>query len=829
MSDDQIGILKRALNRERAARKEAEKILEAKATELFNANKILEKVNADLQSLFARTDSQLQGVFENIVDAYLIMDLNGNILKMNDAALKLLGFENDKIEFNLMNFVRQSDYERVNKSFYKLLNSGTLTNFEIKINTNNDIKKYVHINASIIYDKEVPVAAQGIIRDITTLKENELIVEVINNIAQSILGKLDIYEIAHEITHKIANYLNSDDCVIYLYNESNKTLEQIAAYGDKLNKNNEIKNKVVLQDNEGIVGHVARTGVAEIVNNTSNDKRYIVDVVERKSEISVPIKIGEKVIGIIDSEHEKENFFTSKHLELIKNIAAIVSLQLKSAIDLRQRQRAEEDLISSQKRLTTLIASLDSGVLLEDENRNIVLTNNKFCEFFEIPAKPEHLIGQDCSKSAELSKNLFVNPEEFVKRIDVILSKREPALGDEVVMVDGTILERDYIPIFKNEFYSGHLWTYKDVTLRRKYRKSIEAQRLKYRGIIANMNLGLLEVDINDNILMANQSFVKMCGYSENFLIGKCASELFPVDGFKDLIDNENQKRTKGLSTSYELKVKNRSGELRHWLISGAPNYNINGEVIGSIGVHLDITEIKNLEEQKETLLKQLEKSNNELHEYAHIVSHDLKSPLRSINALVSWLKEDNKGKIDEVSLENFGLIEGTLEKMEGLITDILNYSTVGSEAKPEEFCLNELIHELIGILYIPEHISVNVLNKLPLIVGDKTKIHQLFQNLISNAVKFIDKEEGLIEIDVEELENHYKFSIKDNGMGIEEKHFNKIFQIFHSLNKRKDSSGIGLSIVKKIVELHNGEIWLESKPNIGTAFYFTLSKVSEE
>jgi PAS domain S-box-containing protein len=247
MSDDQVGILQRALNRERTARKQAEKILEAKATELFNANKILEKVNADLQSLFARTDSQLQGVFENIVDAYLIMDLNGNILKMNDAALCLLGFENDNLDFNLMSLVSSQDYERVSKSFYKLLNSGTLTNFEIKINTNQNIKKYVHINASIIYDNEKPVAAQGIIRDITSFKEKELIVEVINDIAKSILGKLDIYEIANEITAKIANYLNSDDCVIYLYNNSDNTLEQIAAFGDKLDDNRKLKNKITLK------------------------------------------------------------------------------------------------------------------------------------------------------------------------------------------------------------------------------------------------------------------------------------------------------------------------------------------------------------------------------------------------------------------------------------------------------------------------------------------------------------------------------------------------------------------------------------------------------
>ena len=100
-----------------------------------------------------------------------------------------------------------------------------------------------------------------------------------------------------------------------------------------------------------------------------------------------------------------------------------------------------------------------------------------------------------------------------------------------------------------------------------------------------------------------------------------------------------------------------------------------------------------------------------------------------------------------------------------------------------------------------------------------------MFQNLISNALKFIDKEKGIVEIDVLDKKTHYQFSIKDNGMGIEEKYHKKIFEIFHSLNKSKDSTGIGLSIVKKIIELHEGEIWLESEPNLGTTFYFTLKK----
>ena len=826
MSQNQIDILQRALAREKSARKQAEKILESKSAELFQARQLLEKSYAELEALLNKTDSQLQGVFENIVDPYLIMDLTGNVLKMNNAAVSLFGFENEKVDFNLNDMVFPSDIKKVFKSFENLMKEGILTDFEITIKNNINEIKLVHVNASIIYEKGEAVAAQGIIRDITTVREKELVIEVINDIAQSILGKFDIYEIAYQITDKIAKYLESQDCVIYLYNDTDNTLEQISAYGEKLDENSQIVNKIVLEEGVGIVGAVAKSGKAEIINNTNLDKRYVKDIVERKSEITIPIMIGDKVLGIIDSEHEEENYFTEKHLNMLMSIAGIVALQLKSAIDLRERKKAEEQLIESENRLSTLILNLDSGVLLEDENRRIVITNKKFCEFFSIPLSPEALIGQDCTESAEQSKGLFEHPKEFVKGIDRLLRNQEVVLSEELKMVNGKILERDYIPIYENNIYKGHLWTYRDVTLRRKYRKSLEAQRLKYSNIIANMNLGLMEVDLDDKILMINNSFAEMSGYKEEELIGKIANETFTFEKSSETIVKENNKRKKGMANSYEVIVKRNDGELRNWLVSGAPNYNLNGEVTGSIGIHLDITDIKNLQKQKEKLVRDLEITNNELQEYAHIVSHDLKSPLRSINALVSWLKEDNKGKLDDISMQNFGLIETTLEKMENLISDILEYSSVGSDSSiKENVDLNVVLSEIIHLLHIPEHIKLEILKPLPTITGDSTMLQQVFQNIVGNAIRYMDKNQGLIQIDFKNQKSFYEFSIKDNGMGIDKKYHDKIFKIFHSLNKSKDSTGIGLSIVKKIVEIHKGKVWLDSEPGVGTTFYFTLKK----
>lgn len=468
---------------------------------------------------------------------------------------------------------------------------------------------------------------------------------------------------------------------------------------------------------------------------------------------------------------------------------------------------------------------MESGVLLEDEDRNIVIANQRFCDFFEIQATPDQLIGQNCKNAAENSKHLFQDPNAFVDRIHTLTRKKQQVLADELILKDGRILERDFIPMLEDGVYKGHLWTYRDVTVRRKFRESIEAEREKYSRIIANMNLGLIEVNTEDEIQMVNQSFELISGYSEKELLGKKGRELLLTPESRVKLSQENQNRLKGESNSYEVTGRTKTGELRHWLISGAPNYNINGQVVGSIGIHLDITDLKTLEIQKEQLLKKLEKSNDELEEYAHVVSHDLKSPLRSINALVNWIKDDNQEQLDTQTLEYLAMIEITLEKMEQLISDVLRFSSLGESTAKSEVDLNQVLEDIQTLLHCPDHIEITLKKPMPVLMADRVKIQQLFQNLLSNAIRYCDKAQGLIEIDWTQNDQTFTFWVRDNGIGIEEEYHDKVFKIFQSLNKHKDSTGIGLSIVKKIVEMHGGDIWLDSTPGEGTTFYFTLKK----
>ncbi|WP_298778514.1 ATP-binding protein [uncultured Polaribacter sp.] len=571
MSQEKIDILLRAVERQKGARKAAEKILEEKSLELYNISKELKRANDQLENLLSEKTIQLKGIFQNINDAYIVIDINGNVLKINDNAIGLFGYQNIK-NLNATNLIYQEDLTYARQSFRELLNKGSFSNFSSRIVTKTNQIKWVQINASVVYDENnKAIAVQGIIRDVTVQREKRLIIDMTIDIVKSILGKEDIYEIAWEITNSIVNYLATNDCVIYLVDYETNTLEQIAAYKNKASSDKKIINKIRIPIGEGIVGYVAQTGKSEIIKNTSKDKRYIIDDDIRLSEITVPIISEGKVIAVIDSEHKEKNYFTKEQKVTIENMANLVAIQLKSAINIRERNRVE----------------------------------------------------------------------------------------------------------------------------------------------------------------------------------------------------------------------------------------------------------IKNTE-----LLKKLEKSNEELKEYAHIVSHDLKSPLRSLAALTYWIKTDNLEKFDQASLQNFEDIDITLKTMDNLISDVLKYSrldTIGNENQEIDF--NVLIKDLIHVLYIPKNISINILNKLPTFYGDKTKFQQLFQNLISNAIKFNNKEKGIINIDVEDHKTFYKFSVKDNGIGIQKKHFNKIFKIFQSLKKSKKSSGIGLSIVKKIVDIYKGEVWLESEINKETTFYFTIKK----
>ncbi|HEA23050.1 hypothetical protein LCGC14_1987400 [marine sediment metagenome] len=657
MDNKEVILLKKALDRQKRARKQAEVILEAKSKELYDTTRHLKEVNTSLEHLLNEKTDELNSAFLNIIDPYIVMDLESNVLSMNTSAKEFLGCDHNKESINLSKMVHKDFFEYTIESMGSLLEAGVLKNYSAKITTKDNKEKWVQINASLIYDTErKPIAAQGIIRDIT-----------------------------------------------------------------------------------------------------------------QEMEIKELLKEQKKQLNII-VEHSPLGILLSINGKIIKANTTFSSCLGYSHIELKQKK-------------------LDDISEAEDIRLNEDLT----CKL--------RLGALD--KFSVVRRYFRKNGGSVLARTMVSAVKdSEGKIEYEVALIE-------------------------DITKERASEERLAAEREKYSSIIANMNLGLLEVDNDDIIQMANQSFCRMSGYEEKELLGTKAARLLGKDG--DVIIEESiERRKKGISDSYEVALTDKQGNKKYWLISGAPRYGSDKELIGSIGIHLDITNQKLLEHQKEQLVKELEHSNKGLQDYAHIVSHDLKSPLRSISALATWIQEDYKDILDEGGNENLNLMQEKIASMDKLISGILDYSIVNSsKLNTEKVDLNTVVAEVGETIFIPDHVVLSVPRKLPIIYSDSTKMRQLFQNIIGNAVVHIEEEKGLVEVLYDENKTHWLFTIKDNGVGIPKEYHKKIFEIFQSVGNNERSTGIGLSIVKKIVDRYEGEVWVDSEVGVGTEFHFSLCKAT--
>ena len=245
-------------------------------------------------------------------------------------------------------------------------------------------------------------------------------------------------------------------------------------------------------------------------------------------------------------------------------------------------------------------------------------------------------------------------------------------------------------------------------------------------------------------------------------------------------------------------------------------------------GIFRDITENKKAEAIKNQLLEQLATANQELKDFAYVVSHDLKAPLRGIKTIADWISTDYADKVHDDGKEQLKLLANRVDRMHNLIDGILQYSRIGRiEEEKVQVDLNKLVLEIIDMLAPPENITITIEKELPTITCEQTRLMQVFQNLLSNAIKYMDKPKGTIKVGCVEENGFWRFSVTDNGPGIEEKYFEKIFKIFQTLQPRDEfeSTGIGLTVVKKIVELYKGKIWVESKVGEGTTFFCALPK----
>lgn len=352
----------------------------------------------------------------------------------------------------------------------------------------------------------------------------------------------------------------------------------------------------------------------------------------------------------------------------------------------------------------------------------------------------------------------------------------------------------------------------------------------RVRAIVETAAEGIIVIDERGMIDRFNPAAERMFGYTEAEVAGKNISMLMPSphreehDGYLARYLKTGEKRIVGIGR--EVMGMRKDGAIFPMDLAVSEVRLADHRMF--TGIVRDVTERKQVEERQARLVLELESANEELRNFAYVVSHDLKAPLRAISSLADWVVTDYADRLDDEGKEHMRLLLARVRRMDGLIDGILQYSRVGRVKEAGVAVdLDQLVHEVIDLLSPPPNIAITIDNLLPTVVAERTRLQQVFQNLLSNAIKYMDKAEGKISIGCVAAGNKWKLSVSDNGPGIEERYFEKIFQLFQTLapRDRVESTGVGLALVKKIVEMYGGEIWVESKVGEGSTFFFTLPR----
>ncbi len=371
---------------------------------------------------------------------------------------------------------------------------------------------------------------------------------------------------------------------------------------------------------------------------------------------------------------------------------------------------------------------------------------------------------------------------------------------------------------------------------RKQWEKQLRLQEEKYRNIIANMNLGLLEVDNNDTILFANQTFCEMSGYTLNEIKEQNASELFVPEEKRFLIQEKNKKRESGVADCYEIQIRDKNGRPHWWFISGAPNFNDRGQQVGSIGIHLDITEQKHLEKELAKAKSVAEEAAKSKEIFLANMSHEIRTPLNVIIGMIRELGKQNLGADQRFYVAQSDSAAKHLLTILNHILDMAKIESGELTLEKSDFSISAVATNAHSILHSQareKNIDFRIFvdkSLHPAFIGDAGRIKQVLINILGNAIKFT--EEGSVDFRVELVDDNpqeqlIRLSVADTGIGMSEAFletlFNKFAQEQSDANRKYEGTGLGMAIAREMVHLMGSDITIESKKEIGTTVTFEL------